>query len=143
MRGQPLRCLAQLRLAKKTIEYKQVCTGCPTVAVRRAARVPSPQAWGSSVRSRIETNLAGPGRNCNLHLPEPLYLQDWVFTVSGGWIPGNAYSFFFLSRPKMSWRAHRMVLETTSRNQGSGLSSATMIPQMTVVADLTRSERIS
>jgi len=96
MRGQPLRCLAQLRLAKKTIEYKQVCTGCPTVAVRRAARVPSPQAWGSSVRSRIETNLAGPGRNCNLHLPEPLYLQDWVFTVSGGWIPGNAYSFFFV-----------------------------------------------
>ena len=33
-----------------------------------------------------------------------------------------------------------MVLETTSRNQGSELSGATMIPKMTVVADLTRSE---
>ena len=45
--------------------------------------------------------------------------------------------FLFWSRPKMSWRAHRMVLETTPRDQGSGLSSATMIPQMTAVADLT------
>ena len=35
--------------------------------------------------------------------------------------------------------AHHMVLETTSRNQGSELSGAAMIPQMTVVADLTRS----
>ena len=33
-----------------------------------------------------------------------------------------------------------MVLETTSRNQGSELSAATTIPQMTVVADLTCSE---
>ena len=37
-----------------------------------------------------------------------------------------------------AYPVHHMVLETTSRNQGSELSSATMIPQMTVVADLTR-----
>ena len=36
--------------------------------------------------------------------------------------------------------AHHMVVETTSRDQGSELSSSTMIPQMTVVADVTRSE---
>ena len=32
------------------------------------------------------------------------------------------------------------LTETTSRNQGSELSGATMIPQMAVAADLTRSE---
>ena len=40
----------------------------------------------------------------------------------------------------MSWRSLLTVLEVTPRDQGSELSSATMIPQMTVVADLTRSE---
>ena len=33
-----------------------------------------------------------------------------------------------------------MVPETTSRRQGSELSNAMMIPQMTLVVDLTRSE---
>ena len=35
---------------------------------------------------------------------------------------------------------HHMVPRTTSRNQVSQPSNATMIPQMTVAADLTRSE---
>ena len=37
---------------------------------------------------------------------------------------------------------HQMVLETNPRNQGPELPSAALMPQMTVVADLTRSERI-
>ena len=41
----------------------------------------------------------------------------------------------------MRWRSvHRMVLEITCRDQSSELSSSIMIPQKTVVADLTRSE---
>ena len=37
---------------------------------------------------------------------------------------------------ELAWPAHCMVLETSSGNQGSELSSSMMIPQMTVVADL-------
>ena len=36
--------------------------------------------------------------------------------------------------------SRKIVLQRTSRNQGSELSSATMIPQMTVVAGLTHSK---
>ena len=39
---------------------------------------------------------------------------------------------------QLVYPAHHMVLETTSRSQGSEPSSATMIPQMTVVADPTQ-----
>ena len=38
---------------------------------------------------------------------------------------------------ELAYPAHHLALETTSRNQGSELSGATMIPQMTVVVDLT------
>ena len=50
--------------------------------------------------------------------------------------------FFGGVQTKMSSRGPRTsrLLEVTPRDQGSELSSATMIPQMTVVADLTRSE---
>ena len=47
--------------------------------------------------------------------------------------------FFGSDQDELTYPAHHMVLETTSRSQGSELSSATMIPQMAVVADLTRS----
>ena len=46
----------------------------------------------------------------------------------------------FLAQTKMSWRSLLTVLEVTPWDQGSELSSATVIPQMTVIADLTRSE---
>ena len=46
---------------------------------------------------------------------------------------------FFVPR-ELAYPAHHMVLDTRSRKQGSELSGATMIPQMTAVADLTRSE---
>ena len=53
----------------------------------------------------------------------------------------DGYSFFFgPDQDGLAYPAHHMVLETTSRNQGSELSSSTMIPQMTVVADLTHSK---
>ena len=49
--------------------------------------------------------------------------------------------FFFVSdQDEPAQPAHFTVLEVTPRDQGSELSSATMILQMTVVADLTRSE---
>ena len=46
-------------------------------------------------------------------------------------------ALFFWVLTKMSWRG---PLTSQYSRQGSELSSATMIPQMTVVADLTRSE---
>ena len=48
-------------------------------------------------------------------------------------------NLFFLAQTKMSWRS-LLASQVTPWNQGSELSSATRIPQMTVVADLTRSE---
>ena len=48
--------------------------------------------------------------------------------------------FFGPERDELAYPVHHMVLETTSRDQGSELSSAAMIPHMTVVADLTRHE---
>ena len=51
--------------------------------------------------------------------------------------------FFGLDQGELVYPVHHMVLETTSWNQGSEPSGATMIPKMTVVADLTHSERIS
>ena len=49
---------------------------------------------------------------------------------------------FFLVRTEMSWcsPAHCNTPKTPSQNQGSKLSSSTMIPRMTMVADLTHSE---
>ena len=47
--------------------------------------------------------------------------------------------FFGPDQDELAYPADRMVLDTTSRNQGSKPSGATMIPKMTVVADLTRS----
>ena len=47
---------------------------------------------------------------------------------------------FGLDQGELAHPVHHVVFETTSRNQGSELSGATMIPQITVVADLTRSE---
>ena len=52
---------------------------------------------------------------------------------------GNTFVLFGPDQGELAYPAHHMVLETTSRNQSSELSGATMIPQMTVVADLTRS----
>ena len=46
--------------------------------------------------------------------------------------------FFGPDQDELAYPAHHMVLETPSRNQGSELSSATMIPQMTAGAGLTR-----
>ena len=40
----------------------------------------------------------------------------------------------------LAYPVHHMVPETTSQNQVSEPSNATMIPQMTMAADLTRSE---
>ena len=57
-------------------------------------------------------------------------------------------TFFFIAQDQdgLASPAHFTVLKITSRNQGSELSSATMIPQATttvaVVVDLTRRERI-
>ena len=52
---------------------------------------------------------------------------------------GHAAEKVFLAQTKAT-PAHFAELEVTPWDQGSQLSSATMIPQMTVVADLTRSE---
>ena len=51
-------------------------------------------------------------------------------------------SIFFFSpdQGELVYPVHHMVLETTSQNQGSELSGATMIPEMTVVGDPTRSK---
>jgi hypothetical protein len=40
--------------------------------------------------------------------------------------------FFGPDQGELAYPVHHMALETTSRNQGSELSGATMIPQMTV-----------
>ena len=50
--------------------------------------------------------------------------------------PG-AFFFPVQTKGEPAYLVHQMVLETTSRNQGPELSGATMIPQMTVVVDLT------
>ena len=53
----------------------------------------------------------------------------------------TAHAFFLgPDQDELAYPAHCLVLETTSRNQGLELSSSTVIPQMTVIADLTRSE---
>jgi hypothetical protein len=57
----------------------------------------------------------------------------------GGVVQGSCF-FFGPDQDELAYPVHRMVLETTSRNQGSELFGATMIPQMAVVADLNRSE---
>ena len=55
--------------------------------------------------------------------------------------PGYTQSLFFGSdQDELAYPAHCMALEITPRNQGSERSSATMIPQMAAVADLTRNE---
>ena len=51
------------------------------------------------------------------------------------------FLFFGPDRGELAYHVRHMVLETTSRNQRSELSGATMIPQMTVVTDLTRRGR--
>ena len=43
------------------------------------------------------------------------------------------------TKGELAYPVHQMALETTFRDQGSELSSDPMIPQMAVVADLTRS----
>ena len=51
-------------------------------------------------------------------------------------IAGTYESFFFgPDQDELADPVHHMVLETTSRNQVSELSGATMIPPMTVVGD--------
>ena len=53
-------------------------------------------------------------------------------------ISGTTFFFFFYFGPdqdELAYPVHHMVHETTSRSQGSELSGATMIPQMTVVTD--------
>ena len=53
----------------------------------------------------------------------------------------SVYGFFFCpDQGELAYPVHHMVLETTFGNQGSELSSATIIPHMTLVAGLTRSE---
>jgi hypothetical protein len=51
----------------------------------------------------------------------------------------NAADFFFFVKTKMSRRS-LLTVWYSRQPQGSELSSSMMIPQMTVVADLTRSE---
>ena len=45
--------------------------------------------------------------------------------------------FFGPDEDELAYPAHHMVTETTPQHQGPELSGATMIPQMTVVVDLT------
>ena len=45
----------------------------------------------------------------------------------------TCYVFFCQDQDELAYPAPHTVLETTSWDQGSGLSSATMIRQMTVV----------
>ena len=52
----------------------------------------------------------------------------------------SLFVYFGQDQDELAYPAHRVVLETTSQNQGSELSNSTMIPPMTVVADLKRSE---
>ena len=49
------------------------------------------------------------------------------------------FFFWVQTKGELAHPVHHVVLETTSRNQGSELSSS-MIPQKTVVADLARSD---
>jgi len=53
---------------------------------------------------------------------------------------GAPFVFGLRPQDELASPAHFTVLETTSRNQSSEPPSATMIPQMTVIAGLTRSE---
>ena len=48
--------------------------------------------------------------------------------------PGATQKKYCPDQVELAYPAHHMVFETTSCNQGSELSSSTMIPQMTVVA---------
>ena len=70
-----------------------------------------------------------------------------LFPINAGLIPTNLAPpwvillfFFGPHQGELPYPVHHMVLETKPRNQGSEVSGATMLPQMTVVADLTRSE---
>ena len=76
-----------------------------------------------------------------MHTPNPdAKLQD--FTGSHGmWLPTTAIACqpSRTDQGELAYPVHHMVLETTSRNQGSELSGATMTPQMTAAAALTRS----
>ena len=50
------------------------------------------------------------------------------------------HNFFCPDQDELVYHANCLVLETTSRDQGLELSGSTMIPRMTAVVDLTRSE---
>ena len=73
-----------------------------------------------------QTPLPSHALQCNLS-------SRWCTTFS----MRRGSSFFLLAQTKMSWRS--LLLEVIPRDQGSELSNATMIPQMTVVAGLTLS----
>ena len=75
---------------------------------------------------------------CNTEDARALVQNIIKCTTQGGWV-GGLVPPFFVPR-ELAYPAHHMVLDTRSRKEGSELSGATMIPQMTVVADLTRSE---
>ena len=54
-----------------------------------------------------------------------------------GYAVGDGHALSGLDQDELAYPLHHMVPETTSRKQGSILSNATMIPQRTVVADVT------
>ena len=53
---------------------------------------------------------------------------------------GDRHSLYGPHQDELAYPVHHMVPETTSQNQVFEPSNATMIPQMTLAADLTHSE---
>ena len=76
---------------------------------------------GDGGRTMVITTKALEGHEGK---PLPEYTTTCTFLV------------FCPDQGELAYPVHHMVLETTSQNQGSELSGSTMIPPMTVVADL-------
>ena len=68
--------------------------------------------------------------------------EDWRRGYKRGQaLTCGPFLFFIPEQDELAYPAHHVVLVTNSRNRGAELSGATMIPQMTVVADLTQKWR--
>ena len=101
-----------------------------------AARVP---------HARAAFSTGARGAPCPRECVAPVRQREGSALASGGdYRTCSVFSFVLVqTKGGLAYPVHQMALQTTFRNQGSELSSDPMIPQMTVVADLTRSERMS
>ena len=66
--------------------------------------------------------------------------SEYPLSLKPGYAVGDYHALSGPRQDEVAHPVHHMAPETSSRNQGSEPSNATMIPQMTVAVNLTGSE---